>query len=132
MASGAAEDAVRRCKAIAEYQKNLLQHKELESRVLAARENLRASKEEFAKKAKNEDDLKSLQSVGQIIGKVRRPLNNERLIVKASSGGARKAVIVKASSKVDEEVVLGNELGGEDGGGGGKEGEEKDQEEKSH
>ncbi|KMS94696.1 hypothetical protein BVRB_016190, partial [Beta vulgaris subsp. vulgaris] len=40
-------------------------------------------KEDFTK---TEDDLKSLQSVGQIIGEVLRPLDNERLIVKASSG----------------------------------------------
>lgn len=39
------------------------------------RENLRAAKKEFAK---TEDDLKSLQSVGQIIGEVLRPLDNER------------------------------------------------------
>lgn len=42
---------------------------------IAVRENLRASKKEFAK---TEDDLKSLQSVGQIIGEVLRPLDNER------------------------------------------------------
>ena len=42
---------------------------------LAVRENLRASKKEFNK---TEDDLKSLQSVGQIIGEVLRPLDNER------------------------------------------------------
>ena len=39
------------------------------------RENLRNTKKEFAK---TEDDLKSLQSVGQIIGEVLRPLDNER------------------------------------------------------
>lgn len=39
------------------------------------RENLRASKKEFSK---TEDDLKSLQSVGQIIGEVLRHLDNER------------------------------------------------------
>ena len=39
------------------------------------RENLRAAKKEFNK---TEDDLKSLQSVGQIIGEVLRPLDNER------------------------------------------------------
>jgi len=42
---------------------------------IAVRENLRASKKEFNK---TEDDLKSLQSVGQIIGEVLRPLDNER------------------------------------------------------
>lgn len=39
------------------------------------REKLRAAKKEFSK---TEDDLKSLQSVGQIIGEVLRPLDNER------------------------------------------------------
>ena len=41
----------------------------------SVRENLRAAKKEFSK---TEDDLKSLQSVGQIIGEVLRPLDNER------------------------------------------------------
>lgn len=41
----------------------------------AVKENLRAAKKEFNK---TEDDLKSLQSVGQIIGEVLRPLDNER------------------------------------------------------
>ena len=39
------------------------------------KEELRTAKKEFAK---TEDDLKSLQSVGQIIGEVLRPLDNER------------------------------------------------------
>ncbi|XP_028062683.1 uncharacterized protein LOC114266001 isoform X1 [Camellia sinensis] len=41
----------------------------------AVRESLRASKKEFNK---IEDDLKLLQSIGQIIGEVLRPLDNER------------------------------------------------------
>lgn len=40
-----------------------------------AKENLCIAKEEFEK---TEDDLKSLQSVGQIIGEVLRPLDSER------------------------------------------------------
>lgn len=36
---------------------------------------MRATKKEYAK---TEDDLKALQSVGQIIGEVLRPLDNER------------------------------------------------------
>ncbi|TYH18519.1 hypothetical protein ES288_A05G277900v1 [Gossypium darwinii] len=90
------EDAVRRRNAVAEYRKKLLQHKEYESRVRAGRENLRAAKKEFNK---TEDDLKSLQSVGQIIGEVLRPLDNERLIVKASSG---PRYVVGCRSKVDK------------------------------
>jgi len=65
----------------------------------AARENLRAAKKEFNK---TEDDLKSLQSVGQIIGEVLRPLDNERLIVKASSG---PRYVVGCRSKVDKEKL---------------------------
>ncbi|WRX31082.1 ATPase [Theobroma cacao] len=93
------EDAVRRRNAMAEYRKKLLQHKEYESRVRAGRENLRAAKKEFNK---TEDDLKSLQSVGQIIGEVLRPLDNERLIVKASSG---PRYVVGCRSKVDKEKL---------------------------
>ena len=49
---------------------------------LAARDNLRGSKKEFNK---TEDDLKSLQSVAQIIGEVLRPLDNERCNLSLSS-----------------------------------------------
>ncbi|MBA0624088.1 hypothetical protein Godav_009491, partial [Gossypium davidsonii] len=65
----------------------------------SGRENLRAAKKEFNK---TEDDLKSLQSVGQIIGEVLRPLDNERLIVKASSG---PRYVVGCRSKVDKEKL---------------------------
>ncbi|KAJ6986301.1 hypothetical protein NC653_024020 [Populus alba x Populus x berolinensis] len=97
--SSEAEEAARRRTAIAEYRKKLLNHKELESRVRTVRENLRAAKKEFAK---TEDDLKSLQSVGQIIGEVLRPLDNERLIAKASSG---PRYVVGCRSKVDKEKL---------------------------
>ncbi|KAK2655643.1 hypothetical protein Ddye_008695 [Dipteronia dyeriana] len=94
------EDAVRRRNAVTEYRKKLLQHKEIESRVRSVRENLRAAKKEFNK---TEDDLKSLQSVGQIIGEVLRPLDNERLIVKASSG---PRYVVGCRSKVDKKKLM--------------------------
>ncbi|CAI9106341.1 OLC1v1005471C1 [Oldenlandia corymbosa var. corymbosa] len=93
------EEAVRRRTAVADYRKKLLTHKELESRVRGLRENLRATKKEYAK---TEDDLKSLQSVGQIIGEVLRPLDNERLIVKASSG---PRYVVGCRNKVDKEKL---------------------------
>ncbi|XP_033140634.1 26S proteasome regulatory subunit 10B homolog A [Brassica rapa] len=67
---------------------------------LAARDNLRGSKKEFNI---TEDDLKSLQSVAQIIGEVLRPLDNERLIVKASSG---PRYVVGCRSKVDKEKLI--------------------------
>ncbi|CAI9304037.1 unnamed protein product [Lactuca saligna] len=67
--------------------------------VRGVRESLRSTKKDYAK---TEDDLKSLQSVGQIIGEVLRPLDNERLIVKASSG---PRYVVGCRSKVDKEKL---------------------------
>ncbi|KAF5183806.1 Atp-dependent zinc metalloprotease ftsh [Thalictrum thalictroides] len=90
--------AVRR-RHVNEYTKKLLNHKELDSRVRKRREDFRAVKKEYAK---TEDDLKALQSVGQIIGEVLRPLDNERLIVKASSG---PRYVVGCRSKVDKEKL---------------------------
>ncbi|CAI5503689.1 unnamed protein product [Closterium sp. Naga37s-1] len=49
----------------------------------AVRENLKGARKDYDK---TEDDLKALQSVGQIIGEVLRQLDEERLTVKASSG----------------------------------------------
>ena len=46
---------------------------------LAARENLKDAKKNYEK---TEDDLKSLQSVGQIIGEVLRSLDSERCKLK--------------------------------------------------
>ncbi|KAK8945786.1 hypothetical protein KSP40_PGU006643 [Platanthera guangdongensis] len=95
-----ADDAARRRSVVNEYRKKLLNYKELESRVRTVRESLRNSKKEFSK---TEDDLKSLQSVGQIIGEVLRPLDNERLIVKASSG---PRYVVGCRSKVDKDKLI--------------------------
>ena len=61
--------------AMGEYRRKLLEHRERESRVKSLREAVRESKKEFEK---TEDDLKALQSVGQIIGEVLRQLDEER------------------------------------------------------
>jgi len=52
---------------------------------------------------KTEDDLKALQSVGQIIGEVLRRLDEERFIVKASSG---PRYVVGSRSKIDKEKLV--------------------------
>lgn len=49
---------------------------------------------------KTEDDLKALQSVGQIIGEVLRRLDDDRYIVKASSG---PRYVVGVRTKVDKD-----------------------------
>lgn len=59
---------------------------------------------------KGEEDLKALQSVGQVVGEVLRPLDDERIIVKASSGpryivGCRRQVD-RARLKADTRVAL--------------------------
>eukprot|EP00270_Netrium_digitus_P011296 TRINITY_DN3585_c0_g1_i1.p1 TRINITY_DN3585_c0_g1~~TRINITY_DN3585_c0_g1_i1.p1 ORF type:complete len:398 (-),score=93.63 TRINITY_DN3585_c0_g1_i1:330-1523(-) len=89
-------DDQRKQQALADYRRRLLQHKELESRVRSLRENLKVAKKDFDK---TEDDLKALQSVGQIIGEVLRQLDDERLIVKASSG---PRYVVGCRTKVDK------------------------------
>lgn len=52
---------------------------------------------------KTEDDLKALQSVGQIIGEVLRQLDSERFIVKASSG---PRYVVGCRNKLDKEKMV--------------------------
>lgn len=65
----------RREAALAELQTKLLQHKEVDAKVRQLREVVAVSKKEWDK---TEDDLKALQSVGQIIGEVLRQLDAER------------------------------------------------------
>jgi ATP-dependent 26S proteasome regulatory subunit len=57
--------------------------REMEAKVRNLRMDLREKNKEYDK---TEDDLKALQSVGQIIGELLRQLDDERYIVKASSG----------------------------------------------
>jgi 26S proteasome regulatory subunit T4 len=64
-----------RQKALEEYKRKLLQHKEVDSKVRGLREDVKKVKQEYEK---TEDDLKALQSVGQIIGEVLRQLDDER------------------------------------------------------
>ena len=62
-------------KALQELRKRLLQHKEIEAKVKTLRDQVKTSKTEYEK---TEEDLKALQSVGQIIGEVLRQLDEER------------------------------------------------------
>jgi 26S proteasome regulatory subunit T4 len=84
----------------ADYRRKLMQHKELDSSLRNLRENVKTARKDFDK---TEDDLKALQSVGQIIGEVLRQLDSERLIVKASSG---PRYVVGCRNKVDKEKLV--------------------------
>jgi hypothetical protein len=66
---------VRRKEAQDELRKKLLQHKEVDAKVRGLREQAKELRVEYDK---TEDDLKALQSVGQIIGEVLRQLDEER------------------------------------------------------
>lgn len=81
------------------YRKALLAHKEVEAKLKAMRTKNKDLQEGFDK---TEDDLKALQSVGQIIGEVLRHLDGERYIVKASSG---PRYVVGCRKKVDREKL---------------------------
>lgn len=70
----ASEDE-RRDAAVADYRKKLLKHKEVDSKVRSLRDSVKELKKDYDK---TEDDLKALQSVGQIIGEVLRQLDEER------------------------------------------------------
>ncbi|KAL7681105.1 putative AAA+ ATPase domain, ATPase, AAA-type, core, 26S proteasome regulatory subunit P45 [Plasmopara halstedii] len=94
MASVPTEDE--RTQVLNAYKAKVMEHREMESRVKSMRENVKTLVQEFNK---TEDDLKALQSVGQIIGEVLRQLDDDRFIVKASSG---PRYVVGCRAKVDK------------------------------
>ncbi|CEH13397.1 26s proteasome regulatory complex atpase rpt4 [Ceraceosorus bombacis] len=69
--------------ALKSYKKALKQHEDLSEGLKKLRFGLRDLEKDYDK---TEDDIKALQSVGQIIGEVLKQLDDERFIVKASSG----------------------------------------------
>jgi len=94
--TGAPPEEDRRSKVLAEYRTTLLQHKETDAKVRSMRDEIKTLKKQYDK---TEDDLKALQSVGQIIGEVLKQLDEERFIVKASSG---PRYVVGCRSKIDK------------------------------
>ncbi|GAA5978824.1 hypothetical protein JCM11641_003575 [Rhodosporidiobolus odoratus] len=80
--------------ALAAFRNKLKEHEDLNANLKKLRLSLRDLERDFDK---SEDDIKALQSVGQIVGEVLKQLDDERFIVKASSGpryvvGCRSAV----------------------------------------
>ncbi|GMM53154.1 proteasome regulatory particle base subunit [Starmerella bacillaris] len=70
-------------RALAEYTKKLRQHVDMEGKLKGIRRDIKNLEGAFEK---TENDIKALQSVGQIIGEVLKMLDDERLIVKACNG----------------------------------------------
>ncbi|WEW60307.1 26S proteasome subunit rpt4 [Emydomyces testavorans] len=85
-----------RKQALEDYKKALLESREWESKLKALRLGIKDLQKEFDQ---TEENIKALQSVGQIIGEVLKQLDEERFIVKASSG---PRYVVGCRSKVDK------------------------------
>jgi 26S proteasome regulatory subunit T4 len=88
--------------ALAEYKQKLIQHREFESKVKNTRQTIKNLEKQFNK---TEDDIKALQSVGQLIGEVLKQLDSDRFIVKASSGP--RYVVGCRNKVIKEKLVLG-------------------------
>ncbi|EDW14500.1 26S proteasome regulatory subunit 10B [Drosophila mojavensis] len=72
-----------RLSALNSYRSKLLEHREIESRLKALRDKHKELQLEFQK---SEDDLKALQSVGQMLGEVLKQLTPDNFIVKSANG----------------------------------------------
>ncbi|KAJ2489579.1 26S proteasome subunit rpt4 [Coemansia sp. RSA 2050] len=83
-----------RVRVLTAYRRTLVDHSEWEEKVKEARLGVKRLEADYER---SEDDLKALQSAGQIIGEVFKQLDEDRFIVKASTGpryvvGCRKKV----------------------------------------
>ncbi|KAH8547638.1 26S protease regulatory subunit 10B [Umbelopsis sp. PMI_123] len=96
--SSSPEQDVRQ-KALNTYRRKLLEHREWEAKVKELRMGLKGLDKEFDK---SEDDIKALQSVGQVIGEVLKQLDEERFIVKNTSG---PRYVVGCRNRVDKEKL---------------------------
>jgi len=76
-------DTGNRDKVLMDYRKKLTEHREVEARLKEVREQLKELTSDYDK---SENNLKALQSVGQIVGEVLKQLTEEKYIVKATNG----------------------------------------------
>ena len=70
-------------RALSKFKDKLIEHRKWDARLKELRLSIRDLDSDYDK---TENDIKALQSVGQIIGEVLKQLDDERFIVKASSG----------------------------------------------
>ncbi|KAF3940259.1 Paraplegin [Dactylella cylindrospora] len=82
--------------ALEEYKKKLTEHREWDAKLKALRLEIKDLQKSYDH---TEDNLKALQSVGQIVGEVLKQIDDERILVKASSG---PRYVVGCRSKVDK------------------------------
>lgn len=68
-------------RALENYRRKLVEHRELEAKLKKVREDEKKLNKDYEK---SENDLKALQSVGQIVGEVLKQLTDEKFIVKVT------------------------------------------------
>jgi 26S proteasome regulatory subunit T4 len=90
---------VRRDYALGDFKKRLVEHREWDAKLKDLRLGIRELEKAFDK---TEDDMKALQSVGQIVGEVLKQLDEDKFIVKASSG---PRYVVGCRNKVNKEKL---------------------------
>ncbi|KAK2198168.1 bifunctional Nucleic acid-binding [Babesia duncani] len=78
-----------------QYIKKVKEHREIGASLKKLREDMKVLS---AKDDQTEEDLKALQSIGQIVGNVLRTIDGSKFIVKASSG---PRYVVYAKAKID-------------------------------
>jgi len=76
-------DSSNRESVLVNYRKKLQDHREVEARLKEVREQLKELNTNYEK---SENNLKALQSVGQIVGEILKQLTEEKYIVKATNG----------------------------------------------
>lgn len=69
--------------ALENFRKKLNEHRDVEQKLKDVREQIKELTKEYNK---SENDLKALQSVGQIVGEVLKQLTEDKFIVKATNG----------------------------------------------
>lgn len=72
-----------RNKTLHEFKKKLMEHRRFDDHLKQRRQDIRDLEKAYDK---TENDIKALQSIGQLIGEVMKELSEEKYIVKASSG----------------------------------------------
>lgn len=94
------DDRDRKQSVLQEYKKLFKEHQEKEAMLKEMRLAIRDLEKQFDK---SEEDIKALQSVGQIIGEVLKQLDEERFIIKSSNG---PRYIVGCKPRLDRSKLL--------------------------
>ena len=89
-------------RALENYRRKLVEHRELEAKLKKERQAEQKLNKDFEK---SEDDLKALQSVGQIVGEVLKQLTEEKFIVKVRLKAMSGFVIIEMLGSSFETLV---------------------------